>query len=242
MSRVAIVTGANGGIGQCLVDRLLNVGWRVAALDLSFENLTELGTRHPEALLTLAADLRDRDELEQAVIATITHFGGIDALVNNAGAWSIGPFAASTPDQWSRDIDVNFIGPLHLIHLSLEHLSRSQQGRIVNVISDSSRVGEPTVAVYSGAKAGLGGFSRSLAKEVGHDGITVNCVSLSTTITPAACRTYNEEQLKKMVARYPLGRLGTPQDVAGMIEFLLGPDSTWITGQTISVNGGYAIL
>lgn len=242
MSLVALVTGANGGIGTRLVSRLLEEGWRVAALDFSFNNLSELQRDFFESLITISADLRSREQIESAMTTMIDRFGGLDAIVNNAGAWSIGPFAQSTPDQWYRDIDVNFIGPLHLIHLALPHLVKSQQGRIINVVSDSGRVGEPTVAVYSGAKAGLSGFSRSLAKEIGRDGITVNCVSLSTTVTPAARDTYTDDQLKKMVARYPMGRLGTPDDAASMILYLLGSDASWITGQTISVNGGYAIL
>jgi NAD(P)-dependent dehydrogenase (short-subunit alcohol dehydrogenase family) len=242
MSLVALVTGANGGIGTRLVSRLLEEGWRVAALDFSFNNLSELQRDFFESLITISADLRNREQIESAMTTMIDRFGGLDAIVNNAGAWSIGPFAQSTPDQWYRDIDVNFIGPLHLIHLALPHLVKSHQGRIINVVSDSGRVGEPTVAVYSGAKAGLSGFSRSLAKEIGRDGITVNCVSLSTTVTPAARDTYTDDQLKKMVARYPMGRLGTPDDAASMILYLLGSDASWVTGQTISVNGGYAIL
>lgn len=112
----------------------------------------------------------------------------------------------------------------------------------MSVTSDSGRVGEPFVAVYSGAKAGLAGFSRSLAKEVGKHGVNVNCVSLSTTVTEAARETYSAEQLEKMVVRYPMRRLGTPADAVGMIMFLMGDEASWITGQTFSVNGGYAIL
>ncbi len=242
MSFVAIVTGADGGVGTRLVTRLLKNKWRVAALDLNFNNLSKLQMEFPELLVTISADLRSRRQIESAVATTIEQFGVIDAIINNAGAWSISPFAQSAPEMWYRDIEVNFIGPLHLIHVALPYLVQSQQGRIVNVVSDSGRIGEPTVAVYSGAKAGLTGFSRSLAKEIGRDGITVNCVSLSTTVTPAARETYTEDQLKKMVARYPMGRLGTPEDAASMIMYLLGPEASWVTGQTISVNGGYAIL
>lgn len=242
MPLVALVTGANGGIGTRLVTRLLESGWRVAALDFNFNNLLDLQTDFPESLITISADLRNREQIDSAMATTVNRFGGVDAIINNAGAWSIGPFAQSAPEEWFRDIDVNFIGPLHLIHVALPYLVQSAQGRIVNVVSDSGRIGEPTVAVYSGAKAGLSGFSRSLAKEIGRDGITVNSVSLSTTVTPAARETYTEDQLKKMVARYPMGRLGTPDDAASMILYLLGPEASWITGQTISVNGGYAIL
>lgn len=242
MSRCVIVTGANGGIGTYLVERLLDDGWSVAALDLSVDNLSHLSARHPDSLITQVADMRSPEDLRSAVETTVGRFGRIDALVNNAGVWTIGPFDQSSPDSWRRDVDVNLMGPMHLIHLVLPHLFEQGSGRIVNVVSDSGRVGEPLVAVYSGAKAGLAGFSRSLAKEVGKRGVNVNCVSLSTTVTDAARETYTQEQLQKMVARYPMRRLGAPADAVGMIAFLLGDESGWITGQTYSVNGGYAIL
>lgn len=242
MSRCVIVTGANGGIGTFLVERLLTDGWSVAALDLSVDNLSELSLRYSDTLFTRIADMRSPEDLQTSVEVILKHFGRIDALVNNAGVWTIGPFAQSSPDSWRRDVDVNLMGPMHLIHLVLPHFFDQGSGRIVNVVSDSGRVGEPLVTVYSGAKAGLAGFSRSLAKEVGKLGVNVNCVSLSTTVTEAARETYTDDQLQKMVARYPMRRLGTPADAVGMITFLLGEESSWITGQTYSVNGGYAIL
>lgn len=242
MSRTVIVTGANGGIGTHLVERLIDDDWNVVALDLSLDKLAHLVERHRAGLLTLTADMRDEGQLRDAVHTAIAQFGSVDALVNNAGVWTIGPFDQSSPDGWRRDIDVNLMGPMHLIHMVLPFLFANGGGRIVNVVSDSGRVGEPLVAVYSGAKAGLAGFSRSLAKEVGKRGVNVNCVSLSTTVTDAARDTYTDDQLEKMVSRYPMRRLGTPADAVGMIVFLLGPDSSWITGQTFSVNGGYAIL
>jgi 3-oxoacyl-[acyl-carrier protein] reductase len=193
-------------------------------------------------MLALTADMREPHQLQEAVEATVTKFGGIDALVNNAGKWTIGQFDLTSPDDWQQDIDINFVGPLLLTQMVLPVLFGRGGGRIVSVTSDSGRVGEPFVAVYSGAKAGLAGFSRSLAKEVGKRGVNVNCVSLSTTVTDAARETYTPEQLEKMVARYPMRRLGAPADAVGMIMFLLGDEATWITGQTFSVNGGYAIL
>jgi len=242
MSSTVLVTGANGGIGTHLVQRLLDEGWNVVALDLSIEKLQHLTDRHPDRLLAMTADMRDANELKHAVDAAVAKYGSLNALVNNAGVWTIGPFDQSSPEGWRRDIDVNLMGPMHLIHLVLPIFFASGSGRIVNVVSDSGRVGEPLVAVYSGAKAGLAGFSRSLAKEVGKRNINVNCVSLSTTVTEAARDTYTDEQLQKMVSRYPMRRLGAPGDAVGMIMFLLGSDSSWITGQTFSVNGGYAIL
>lgn len=242
MNPTVLLTGANGGIGTHLVERLLDEGWNVVALDLSIEKLQHLTDRNPDRILAMTADMRVENELRNAVDAAVSRFGSIDALVNNAGVWTIGPFDQSSPDGWRRDVDVNLMGPMHLIHMVLPIFFAGGGGRIINVVSDSGRVGEPLVAVYSGAKAGLAGFSRSLAKEVGKRNINVNCVSLSTTVTEAARDTYTDEQLQKMVSRYPMRRLGAPSDAVAMIVFLLGNESSWITGQTFSVNGGYAIL
>lgn len=240
--RTVIVTGANGGIGTHLVRRLLEEGWNVAGIDLNLDQLDDICAENPDRMMALTADMRDAKSLQKAVESTVARFGGVDALVNNAGKWTIGQFDLTSPEDWQQDIDINFVGPLHLTQMVLPLLFSRGGGRIVSVTSDSGRVGEPFVAVYSGAKAGLAGFSRSLAKEVGKRGVNVNCVSLSTTVTEAARETYSAEQLEKMVARYPMRRLGTPADAIGMIMFLLGDEATWITGQTFSVNGGYAIL
>jgi 3-oxoacyl-[acyl-carrier protein] reductase len=240
--RTVIVTGANGGIGTHLVRRLLEEGWNVAGIDLNLDQLDDICAENTDRMMALTADMRDAKSLQKAVEATAARFGGVDALVNNAGKWTIGQFDLTSPEDWQQDIDINFVGPLHLTQMVLPLLFSRGGGRIVSVTSDSGRVGEPFVAVYSGAKAGLAGFSRSLAKEVGKRGVNVNCVSLSTTVTEAARETYSAEQLEKMVARYPMRRLGTPADAIGMIMFLLGDEATWITGQTFSVNGGYAIL
>jgi 2-hydroxycyclohexanecarboxyl-CoA dehydrogenase len=240
--RTVIVTGANGGIGTHLVRRLLEEGWNVAGIDLNLDQLDDLCAENPDRMMALTADMRDANSLQKAVEATMARFDGVDALVNNAGKWTIGQFDLTSPEDWQQDIDINFVGPLLLTQMVLPLLFSRGGGRIVSVTSDSGRVGEPFVAVYSGAKAGLAGFSRSLAKEVGKRGVNVNCVSLSTTVTEAARETYSAEQLEKMVARYPMRRLGTPADAIGMIMYLLGDEATWITGQTFSVNGGYAIL
>ena len=240
--RTVFVTGANGGIGTHLVRRLLAEGWNVAGIDLNIDKLDDICAENPDRMMALTADMRDAKSLQKAVESTVAKFGGIDALVNNAGKWTIGQFDLTSPEEWQQDIDINFVGPIHLTQMVLPLLFSRGGGRIVSVTSDSGRVGEPFVAVYSGAKAGLAGFSRSLAKEVGKRGVNVNCVSLSTTVTEAARETYSAEQLEKMVVRYPMRRLGTPADAIGMIMFLLGDEATWITGQTFSVNGGYAIL
>jgi len=242
--RVALVTGAARGVGEEITTRLLGAGVRVLAVDRDRATLEELAGRlgGGAALHPVVADVRFRPELEAAVTAALDVFGRIDILVNNAGRWTVAPFVASDPAAWDDDLAINLVGPLHLTQLVLPHMISAGWGRVVSVVSDSGRVGEPNVTVYSAAKAGLAGFSRSLAKEVGRHGITVNCVSLSTTLSPGGRATFDEAQFEKMVRRYPMGRLGLPADAAAAVLFFAGDEAGWVTGQVLSVNGGYAML
>jgi NAD(P)-dependent dehydrogenase (short-subunit alcohol dehydrogenase family) len=241
---VALVTGAARGVGEEITTRLLGAGVQVLAVDRDRATLEELAGRlgGAAALHPVVADVRFRPELEAAVTAALDVFGRIDILVNNAGRWTVAPFVASDPAAWDDDLAINLVGPLHLTQLVLPHMISAGWGRVVSVVSDSGRVGEPNVTVYSAAKAGLAGFSRSLAKEVGRHGITVNCVSLSTTLSPGGRATFDEAQFEKMVRRYPMGRLGLPADAAAAVLFFAGDEAGWVTGQVLSVNGGYAML
>ena len=242
--RVALVTGAARGVGEEITTRLLDAGVRVVAVDRDRSTLDDLAGRLDgvKGLRPVVADVRFRSELETAVAAALDAFGRIDVLVNNAGRWTVAPFVSSDPDAWDDDLAINLVGPLHLTQLVLPHMISAGWGRVVSVVSDSGRVGEPNVTVYSAAKAGLAGFSRSLAKEVGRHGITVNCVSLSTTLSPGGRATFDEAQFDKMVRRYPMGRLGLPADAAAAVLFFAGDEAGWVTGQVLSVNGGYAML
>jgi 3-oxoacyl-[acyl-carrier protein] reductase len=175
-------------------------------------------------------------------------FGGIDILVNNAGnagsAMALTdsqPFWETEPDEWQHWLRTNLYGVLNASRAVLEGMRQRNYGRIVTVISDAGRVGEARYVVYSAAKAGAAGFTRALARAVGRDGVNVNCVSLSAVRTPALGRLLgNPERVSKMLARYPLGRLGEPEDAANMILFLASDAASWITGQTIPVNGGFS--
>jgi len=198
------------------------------------------------------ADVTEWDDVTRMTTEVVQKFGTLDVVVNNAGnagraaedamEWSK-EFVETEPNEWDAWIEVNFRAPMYLARAVLPYMIGGGWGRIVNVISEAGRVGEPRLAVYSGAKAGTAGFSRALAKEVGRHGITVNCVALGTIDTPAVSTVVgNAELLKKMTARYPLRRIGRPDDVAGMVAFLCSDEASWITGQTYGINGGYATL
>jgi 3-oxoacyl-[acyl-carrier protein] reductase len=187
------------------------------------------------------------------VEAWIAHAPRVDILVNNAGNAGMtgalsradfGPFAETTPTDWDRFLRVNLYGVMHMVRAVLPGMTDCGYGRIVTVISDAGRVGEPMMAAYSAAKAGAAGFMRAVAREVGRDGITVNCVSLGTIdATGERSRPSTPEQaaaLERTLSRYVVRRIGSPEDGAGIVVFLTGPDASWITGQTYPVNGGYS--
>lgn len=244
--QVAIVTGAGQGVGAAIAERLAAAGAHLALVD-RHENLVrevagKIAEDHGHEARHYTCDVRDRAALADVVKDAATMTGRINVLVNNAGRWISGPFVDSAPLDWEEQIDINFGAVLTLTQLVLPKMVDGGYGRVVNIISDSARVGEPGVAVYAGAKAATAGFSRVLAKEVGTFGITVNCVSLSTTVTPGAFETFTEAQMVKMRRLYPTGRLGLPEDAAAAVGYFASPAASQTTGQTLSVNGGYATI
>jgi NAD(P)-dependent dehydrogenase (short-subunit alcohol dehydrogenase family) len=187
-------------------------------------------------------DVCDPEQATAAVAATVERFGHLDVLVNNAAAWTVKFFAKQTFQDYSRDVNVCLIGTMNMCHAALEGMSSNGGGAIVNLISDAGRIGEPRLTAYSGAKAGVVGFTKALAKEGARFKIRVNGVSPGTTHTPgsdAVVAQWGGEDV--VVPAYPLGRLGEPSDQGYAILFLASPLSTWITGQILSVNGGYSM-
>jgi NAD(P)-dependent dehydrogenase (short-subunit alcohol dehydrogenase family) len=244
--QTALVTGAGQGVGEAIADRLAQAGADLALVDLRADTVRAVADRIAaetgRIVRHYAADVRDREALASIVKDAENLAGGLDILVNNAGMWISGRFLDSSPVDWQTQIDINLGGVLHLCQLAVPGMTERGYGRVVNVISDSARVGEPGVAVYAAAKAAVAGFARVLAKEVGKHGVTVNCVSLSTTVTPGAHDTFTDEQLERMPRFYPVRRLGRPEDAASAVAYFAGRDAEWVTGQTLSVNGGYATL
>lgn len=242
--QTALVTGGAQGIGVAIAARLVREGATVTLLDVDEEAVAataqQLTADHgADTVGWVGADVTDEDAVAAAVAELATP---VDVLVNNAGAWTMGPFVDSEARSWRRDVEVNLLGVMVMTHAVLPGMLDRGRGRIISIVSDSGRVGEPNVAAYAAAKAGAMGFTRALAKEVSPGGVTANCVSLSTTITPGAHETYTPEQMRKMVRRYPVGRLGRPEDAAAAVAYFASPDAEWVTGQVLSVNGGYAML
>jgi NAD(P)-dependent dehydrogenase (short-subunit alcohol dehydrogenase family) len=239
--RRVVVTGGGSGIGQACASRLAEAGARVVVADLRLGPAEAVAAEicaaggDASAMELDVADIRSCHDMAAAVAAT----GGTDGLVNCAATWTLGGFVDSAPEQWQRDVGVTLMGTLSVTHALLPQLIASGAGSVVNISSDAARVGERGQVVYAAAKAGVIGFSKALAKEVGRQGVRVNCIAPGLTRTPASAA-FVEDLTQADIARaYPLGRIGEPQDIADLVLFLSSGLSGWITGQTISVSGGY---
>ena len=256
--RVAFVTGAGRGIGQEICTTLAAEGVRIAVNDLFQERADETAAlirKSGGQAIGVAADVTDFEAVQAAVALAVAEFGAVDILVNNAGIPAVtaqdaipsqgGFFQGTDREQWDRTMDLITYGVLNSARAVIEGMQERRWGRIISIISDAGRVGEPRLTAYSMAKAGVIGFSKALAKESGRHSITVNCVSPATTETDAT-REWIQEQGEQIMRAYPLakglGRLGRPSDIANAVAFLASARSEWITGQVLSVNGGYSMV
>lgn len=256
--RVALVTGAGRGIGARICRTLAEEGVRVAVNDLFQERADEAAAEITKAggrAIGVAFDVTAADLVADAVKRVVAEFGQLDILVNNAGIPAVtaqdavpstgGFFAGSDRAQWDRTMGLITYGVLNCSRAVVEGMSERRWGRIVNVISDAGRVGEPRLVAYSMAKAGVVGFSKALAKEMGRYCINVNCVSPATTETDATAA-WIKAQGEQIMRQYPLAkglnRLGQPADIANAVVFLASARAEWITGQVLSVNGGYSMV
>jgi 2-hydroxycyclohexanecarboxyl-CoA dehydrogenase len=243
--KIALVTGAGSGIGQAIALSLAGEGVRLIATDLRQETVettaTAATTRGIEAL-GLQLDVTDYGQAQAVVQHVMQRFGRIDILVNCAGAWRVNLFVDSQPEDWTFEVNTCFMGVVHCTRAVLDGMIAQRRGKIVNISSDAGRVGEVRQAVYSGAKAAVIAFSKAVAKEVGRYNINVNCVCPGFTRTPATTDRLTPDLEARIVRLYPLGRLGLPEDVAKAVTFLASDGASHITGQTLSVSGGYTMV
>jgi 3-oxoacyl-[acyl-carrier protein] reductase len=250
--RVAMVTGAGQGVGrQVALDLAAHNAGVVIVNDFFEERAAAVADEIREAgtkAVPVSFDVTDHEAVQAGVAAAAAEAGPVDILVNNAGnagpEHSISdarPFWETGPEEWAPWIGSNFFGVLNCARAVVPEMVSRGYGRIVTVISDAGRVGEPNLVVYSGAKAGAAGFTRGLAKAVGRHGVTANCIALSAMRTPASEPLLGDpEMVRKMLRSYVVKRLGEPSDASAMALFLASDAASWITGQTYPVNGGYA--
>ncbi len=251
--KVGLITGGGEGIGRLVSLMLAEEGAEIAVSDVDGQKAQSVANEVRAKGVRSRAfqlDVGDTEQVNQVVKGTLTELGKIDFLAHIPGRGERKAFLETTKEDWDFVIQLNLYGPLNTIRAVVGHMVERKTGKIVTVISDAGRIGEPRNCVYSAAKAGVVGFTKALAQEVGPSNVNINCVSLGRTHTPALMASSNvpvrgmsfEEYESKALRRYPLRRLGEPEDVANMICFLLSDRARHITGQTISVSGGYCMV
>ncbi len=243
--RAALVTGATSGVGRAIALALAAEGAAVAVNYRHSEEaaralVAEIAANGGRAI-ACTADVADFAAVKAMIARVVEGFGRLDILVNNAGLAMRQRFTETTPADWHRQIDTCLYGAIHCIHAAAPHLEASKNGRIISLIGDSSRVGESGLAIVAAARAGVVGLTKSVAREMGRFGTTANVVSLCLVETDHD-RGWVESNRDKLVRFYPLRRLGQADDVAPLVALLASDKAGWITGQVISVSGGYSMV
>jgi len=244
--RIAVVTGGGSGLGRGMAQRLASEGVRVAVLDLNLagaQDTVEQIARAGGEGLAVAVDIADYAACEAAVDQVEGHWQGLDILVNNAGWDKAMPFLDSEPALWKKIVDINLYGPLNMHHVVVPRMLTRGQGKVINIASDAGRVGSSGESVYSACKGGIIAFGKTLSREVARRGVIINAVCPGPSDTPLFADFAGEgeagEKLRASLARsIPLKRLGTAEDIAGIVTFLASDEANFIVGQTISVSGG----
>jgi NAD(P)-dependent dehydrogenase (short-subunit alcohol dehydrogenase family) len=242
--RVALVTGAARDVGREIALALASEG---AAVAVNYNSSGERAQAVVEEIvakggraIACKADIADLAAVKSMVSRTANELGGLDILVNNAGLVIRKRFADTSPDEWRRQIDTCLYGAIHCCHAAGPLLEASKRGRIISLMGDSSRIGESGLAIAAAARAGVIALMKSLAREMGRSGTTANAVSLGLVET-SHDRTWVDANREKLVRLYPLRRLGLPSDVAPMVALLASDQASWITGQVISISGGFSM-
>jgi 2-hydroxycyclohexanecarboxyl-CoA dehydrogenase len=251
--RVALVTGAGRGVGAEIARYLAAFGAKVVVNDYNGDRAERTAAAiNDEGGTALGAqgDVTDFAGLVDLVESTSAQLGPIDILVNNAGnagadpsALTGAPFWKADPAEWQPYLGVNLMGVMHACRAVIPGMIEAGNGgRLITIISDAGRVGEPGLEAYSAAKAGAAGLMRALSKSLGRYQITANSIAIATTNTPAVARAIqNDDWAKKALRNYTIRRFGEPSDIAAVATLLASNASGWITGQTYPVNGGFSV-
>lgn len=236
--RVAIVTGAAQGIGKAIAEKLDAEGARVTVADLNLAGAQQTASKLSGGQ-AVEVDVSEPASVEAMVRDVLDRHGKVDTLVNNAAIVPFVPWADVDLDHWRRVIDTNLTGVYLCTRAVWEPMRRAGYGRIVNICSNTVLAGTPNMAAYVAAKGGVWTFTRSLATEVGADGITVNAVAPGLTASDGVLASPHAEAFDFVQSLQAIPRRGEPEDIAPTVAFLCSEESGWVTGQLIAVDGGH---
>lgn len=247
MAKTALVTGAAAGIGKACAKRLASEGVAVGVLDVDLKGCQDVVEEIEAAggkALALEASIANRDQVQQAVARLREKFGPVTVVVNNAGISRTVPFKELTDEQWDEMLEINLKGTFIVTQVVLPDMEEAQWGRIVNISSSSAQTGAVGMAHYSASKGAMIALTRTLARELGPLGITVNNIPPGTvmgTVMSEAQRQRAPEQMEAISTTIPVQRFGKTDDIANACAWLVSEDSSYVTGQTIGVNGGRVV-
>jgi 3-oxoacyl-[acyl-carrier protein] reductase len=239
--KTALVTGATGGLGAAIASALHRQGASVALSGTRASVLEELAGALGSRAVVLPCNLGVKEEVEALVPAAEAALGKLDILVNNAGVTKDNLFLRMKDEEWDAVIAVNLTAGFRLARAGLKGMMKRRFGRIVGITSVVGVTGNPGQGNYAASKAGMIGMSKSLAAEVASRNITVNCVAPGFIETPMT-DVLNEKQRESILGAVPVGRLGTPQEIAASVVYLASDEASYVTGQTLHVNGGMAMI
>ena len=237
----ALITGATGGIGLAIVTMLHGAGATVALSGTRKEKLDEIVATLGERAFAVPANLSDMESVDALPKAAIEAMGGLDILVNNAGITRDNLAMRMKDDEWDDVLNVNLKASFKLSKAVLRPMMKARHGRIINITSVVGTTGNAGQVNYAASKAGTVGMSKSMAQEVASRGITVNCVAPGFIATPMT-DVLDEKQREAILQNIPISRLGNPEEIAASVLYLASDEAAYVTGQTLHVNGGMAMI
>ena len=245
--KVAFITGAGRGIGREIAKTLAAKSMNIIVSDINTDNAKETVSMlqaEVAGAMAIHCDVTRLESVQEAVAVSLAHFGKIDILVNNAGWDKIEPFLKSEPSTWKTIIDINLMGQVHTCKEILPIMMKNGYGKVINIASDSGRVGSSGEAVYSAAKGGVISFTKTIAREMARHKINVNCIAPGPADTPLfeEIGTYNQGIAVALEKAIPFRRLAKPKDIANAVAYFASDEADYVTGQTLSVNGGLTMV